>query len=108
MGVLNMKIFDDKTGIDSLTINGMPVHSTEDTFDLPKDDMVNHPPHYNQYGVECIDALRAATGEGFEYYLQGNVMKYLWRYRYKNGVEDLKKANWYLELLIAEKQDNES
>jgi len=103
-----MKIFDDKTGIDSLTINGMPVHSTEDTFDLPKDDMVNHPPHYNQYGVECIDALRAATGEGFEYYLQGNVMKYLWRYRYKNGVEDLKKANWYLELLIAEKQDNES
>lgn len=103
-----MKIFDDKTGIDSLTINGMRVHSTEDTFDLPNDDMVNHPPHYNQYGVECIDALRAATGEGFEYYLQGNVMKYLWRYRYKNGVEDLKKANWYLELLIAEKQDNES
>ena len=73
-----------------------------------KNDMVNHPPHYNQYGVECIDALRAATGEGFEYYLQGNVMKYLWRYRYKNGIEDLKKANWYLELLIAEKQDDES
>jgi len=108
MGVHSMKIFDDKTGIDKLTINGMTMHSTEDTFDLPKDDMVNHPPHYNQYGVECIDALRAATGEGFEYYLQGNVMKYLWRYRYKNGVEDLKKANWYLELLIAEKQDNES
>ena len=71
-------------------------------------DAVDHPPHYNKYGVECIDALRAATGEGFEYYLQGNVMKYLWRYRYKNGIEDLKKANWYLELLIAEKQDNES
>ena len=72
------------------------------------DDMVNHPPHYNKFGVECIDAIKSACGEGFEYYLQGNVMKYLWRYRYKNGVEDLKKANWYLELLIAEKQDNES
>ena len=84
-----MKIFDDDISIDTLTINGKT--ATED--------MVNHPPHYNKYGVECIDALRAATGEGFEYYLQGNVM---------NGIEDLKKANWYLELLIAEKQDNES
>ena len=65
-----------------------------------KEDMVNHPPHYNKYGVECIEALRSACGEGFEYYLQGNVMKYLWRYRYKNGIEDLKKANWYLELLM--------
>ena len=96
-----MKIFDDKSGIDKLTINGMTLHDDED-------DMVNHPPHYNKYGVECIDALRAATGEGFEYYLQGNVIKYMWRYRYKNGIEDLKKANWYLELMISEKQDNES
>ena len=63
-------------------------------------DMVNHPPHYNKYGVECIEAIKAATGEGFEYYLQGNILKYLWRYRYKNGVEDLKKANWYLELMM--------
>ena len=101
MGVRSMKIFDDKSGIDKLTINGMTLHDDED-------DMVNHPPHYNKYGVECIDALRAATGEGFEYYLQGNVIKYMWRYRYKNGIEDLKKANWYLELMIAEKQNNES
>ena len=101
MGVRSMKIFDDKSGIDKLTINGMTLHDDED-------DMVNHPPHYNKYGVECIDALRAATGEGFEYYLQGNVIKYMWRYRYKNGIDDLKKANWYLELMIAEKQDNES
>ena len=100
MGVHSMKIFKDDLKIDTLTINGKTLHDTED--------MVNHPPHYNKYGVECIDAIRAATGEGFEYYLQGNVMKYLWRYRYKNGVEDLKKANWYLELMIEEKQDNES
>jgi len=65
-------------------------------------DMVNSPPHYNESGIECIDAISAATGEGFEYYLQGNIMKYLWRYRYKNGTEDLKKASWYLDKLITE------
>ena len=67
-----------------------------------KEDMVNNPSHYNQAGIEAIDAIRAATGEGFEYYLQGNILKYLWRYRYKNGVEDLKKAEWYLKVLIEE------
>ena len=66
-------------------------------------DMVNNPPHYNQAGVECIEAIRAATDEGYEYYLQGNIIKYLWRYRYKNGVEDLKKAQWYLDKLIEER-----
>ena len=65
------------------------------------DEMVNHPPHYNQKGIECIDAIEAATDDGFEYYLQGNIMKYIWRYRYKNGVQDLEKAKWYLNRLIA-------
>ena len=65
-----------------------------------EDDMVNSPPHYNQSGVECIDAIEAATGEYFEYYLQGNIIKYLWRYRYRNGIEDLEKAKWYLDKLI--------
>ena len=65
-------------------------------------DMVNSPPHYNQAGVECIDAIRAATDEGYQYYLQGNIIKYLWRYRYKNGVQDLEKAKWYLDKLIEE------
>ena len=63
-------------------------------------DNVNKPPHYNQSGIECIDAIQAATGDGFEYYLQGNILKYLWRYRYKNGIEDLRKAQWYLNKLI--------
>jgi hypothetical protein len=65
-------------------------------------DMVNSPPHYNKAGIECIDAIAAATGDGYEHYLQGNIMKYLWRYRYKNGTEDLKKAQWYLTKLIEE------
>ena len=63
-------------------------------------DMVNSPPHYNKYGVECIEAIQSATGEGYEYYLQGNIMKYLWRYRYKNGSQDLEKALFYLEKMI--------
>ena len=63
------------------------------------------PPHYNQAGVECIEAIRAATDEGYQYYLQGNIIKYLWRYRYKNGVQDLEKAKWYLDKLIEEIND---
>ena len=75
------------------------IEAKQQTADM---DMVNHPPHYNKAGIECIDAIRAATGEGFEHYLQGNILKYLWRYRYKNGSEDLKKAQWYLDKLIEE------
>ena len=69
-------------------------------------DNVNSPAHYNQAGIECLDAIAAATGDGYEYYLQGNIIKYLWRYRYKNGIEDLKKAQFYLNRLIATKDDN--
>jgi|TARA_B100000900_G_scaffold357968_1_gene328635 hypothetical protein len=64
--------------------------------------MIDSPPHYNSTEIECIEAIAAATGDGFEYYLQGNIMKYIWRYRYKNGTEDLKKASWYLDKLITE------
>jgi len=63
-------------------------------------DLVNSPPHYNQAGIECVDAIAAATDDGFQYYLQGNIIKYLWRYRYKNGIQDLEKAQWYLNKLI--------
>jgi len=72
-----------------------------------KEDNVNNPSHYNKAGIECIEAIAAATGDGFQYYLQGNIIKYLWRYRYKNGNEDLKKAQWYLNKLIEERDTNE-
>ena len=65
-----------------------------------KTDYVNSPPHYNSGDIECIDAIESATNSGFEYYLQGVIIKYLWRYRYKGGVEDLKKARWYLARLV--------
>ena len=70
-------------------------------------DNVNNPSHYNQAGIECLDAIAAATGYGYEYYLQGNIIKYLWRYRYKNGIEDLKKAQFYLDRLIKAKEGQE-
>lgn len=67
-------------------------------------DNVNHPSHYTQGGVECIDAITAATVNktGIEAVCTGNVIKYLWRYEAKNGLEDVKKAQWYLTRLIAE------
>jgi len=63
-------------------------------------DPVNKPVHYNTGNIECIEAILAATNEQSEGYLQGNIMKYIWRYRYKNGLEDLQKAQWYLNKLI--------
>ena len=66
-------------------------------------DMVNRPPHYKQTSIECLHAISAATDTGFKYYLQGNVMKYLWRFDYKDKpLEDLQKAKWYLDKLIEE------
>ncbi len=76
-----------------------------DWLEEVRPDNVNHPPHYNQAGIECLDAIAAATGDGFEHYLQGNILKYLWRYRYKNGLEDLIKAQFYLNKLIATKEE---
>jgi len=83
----------------------------EDMFkewDEMQEDLVNSPPHYNKGGVECIDAIESATNSGFEYYLQGVIIKYLWRYRYKGKpVEDLRKAEWYLQKLIERKMEQE-
>ncbi len=66
-------------------------------------DPVNHPSHYTQGEIECIDAIRAALGpEGFKGYCAGNALKYLWRYQYKNGAEDVRKAQFYTNRLITE------
>jgi|TARA_B100001939_G_scaffold229170_1_gene197392 hypothetical protein len=63
-------------------------------------DMVNNPAHYNEATIETIDVIESVTQDGFESYLQGNILKYICRYKYKNGVEDLEKARWYLNRLI--------
>jgi hypothetical protein len=78
-----------------------------DDFYMKNTDMVNSPPHYNQTGIECIHAISAATNTGFKYYLQGNILKYLWRFDYKDKpIEDLQKAKWYLDKLIEEVMAN--
>jgi hypothetical protein len=67
-------------------------------------DSVNSPAHYaDSFGnIQCIEAIEASMGvEEFKGFLKGNVQKYVWRYSKKNGAEDLKKAQWYLERLIA-------
>lgn len=65
-------------------------------------DNVNHPNHYDKgNGVECIEAIRASmTDAAFAGYCKGNVLKYMWRYEDKGGIEDLRKAQVYLGWLI--------
>lgn len=67
-----------------------------------KKNNVNHPKHYNNHasGVECIQITEHMS------FCLGNVMKYIWRSDHKNGLEDLKKAKWYLnrEIELREKE----
>lgn len=66
-------------------------------------DMINHPNHYqSENGLEVIDVIKEFTSglEGIEATDTGNILKYICRWKKKNGVEDLKKAKWYLEHLI--------
>ena len=59
--------------------------------------LVNHPKHYNQGNIECIDAMVAAYGkEAVVNFCSLNAFKYVWRSRDKNGIEDIDKAIWYL------------
>lgn len=67
-------------------------------------DNVNHPAHYTQGEIECIDAIKAATTGliGIVAVCVGNAIKYIWRFSRKGGVEDIDKAIWYLERLKKE------
>jgi len=64
-------------------------------------DNVNKPKHYTQGKVECIDAIESATGGllGIMAVCVGNIIKYVWRFALKNGIEDLDKADYYLQKL---------
>lgn len=67
--------------------------------------MSNTSPSHYKGEIECIEAIKASMSRNeFKGYLKGNVMKYLWRYDRKNGLEDLEKANVYLGWLIKENQ----
>ncbi|MED1850327.1 DUF3310 domain-containing protein [Brevibacillus borstelensis] len=79
-----------------------------ETANVPSHDPVNHPAHYTAGKVECIDAIEAATTSltGGQAYATGAAIKYLWRWSRKGGVEDLRKARWYIDRLIAELEVN--
>ena len=68
-----------------------------------------NPNHYKDGAVECIEALEACSSyEGFCAHLKLTTIAYLWRYEKKNGLEDLKKAQWYLDRLISTIHANEA
>ena len=78
-------------------------HNVELVEANPEDKMVHHPPHYQtESGLEAIDVIEAFTAHlrGIEATDTGNVLKYMLRWKSKNGLQDLEKAKWYLEHLI--------
>ena len=72
----------------------------------PKEDVVNHPSHYTQGEIECIEVIKYINDklnmQGYEGYCLGNFIKYIWRCNFKNGWEDIDKAIFYLNELLAE------
>jgi hypothetical protein len=82
----------------------VPWAKTVDVFETPpviQEDAVNHPSHYVDGGIECIEAIEAQlTNDEYRGYLKGNIAKYVWRERMKGSTESLKKAQWYLGRLI--------
>lgn len=87
---------------DESVVNATKISATDATEKAPPTafDNVERPKHYLQGNLEVIDILEdQLTEEEFRGFLRGNIIKYNLRYRTKNGVEDLKKANWYLDRL---------
>lgn len=77
---------------------------------MKKEDLVNHPKHYKtESGLETIDVIEAFTDglEGIEATDTGNIIKYICRWKKKNGLQDLKKAQWYLNHLINKVEEKE-
>lgn len=72
-------------------------------------DPINSPSHYTQGEIQCIDAIKAQMSrEEYMGFLRGNLIKYTWRCRHKNGVEDAQKANWYLTRIIEEWKEDDA
>ncbi len=72
------------------------------------EEKVNHPDHYNSGEYECIDVMVDVFGvEATENFCLLNAFKYLWRADHKNGLEDIKKGDWYLKKIIELEGSNE-
>lgn len=92
--------WEDPTEID-MTVSREYLESKPESI-LQEADPVNYPSHYTSGKIECIDAIEAATAglTGIEAVCTANAIKYLWRWKHKNGVEDLEKAQWFITHLI--------
>ena len=87
----------DKLVQEGCYLHHTPAGGTKMKNATNESDIVNHPSHYTQGGIECIDAIRAAlTPEEFRGFCKGNIIKYVWRERFKGGNESMEKAGWYL------------
>ena len=78
--------------------NGEKLREIFGITDEMTEDNIN-PDHYkNSTSLECIEAMLIVFGkEGVIYFCLCNAWKYIWRWKNKNGIEDLKKAEWYVE-----------
>ena len=80
-----------------------------DKEEKPKNepDLVNHPSHYETGKFECIEVMEEALGRDVvKGFCIGNAFKYLYRAKRKNGLEDLKKAQWYLNRVISMEEED--
>ncbi len=98
--------YNPATGFGKISPEELNEEAYRELFETPKpkteNDNVNHPSHYTQGSIECIDAIEASMEPAeFRGAMKANIIKYLWRYKHKNGLEDLKKARFYLERMIA-------
>ena len=102
----NIFIENEETLLRSISYAAEQLANTEKEIKKPKEDMVNHPPHYTQGEIECIEAIKYINNklhtEGYEGYCLGNFIKYIWRCNFKNGWEDIDKAIFYLNELLTE------
>lgn len=101
VGNLNWSISENEDDPDDIVAYRI-LDTTVKTHKEKDADPVNHPGHYTAGKVECIDALESATVNltGIEAVCTANAIKYLWRWKQKNGIEDLRKARWYIQKLI--------
>ena len=100
---MSLGYLSERIGVEPAAEPAKVSENYADPFDSYADpfDPVEKPAHYAGGDIECIDAMRAqmSTFE-FQGHMKGNVVKYMWRWREKGGVESLKKARWYLNKLI--------
>ena len=72
--------------------------AAEDDYNALTGDNVNHPSHYETGKFECFDVMREALGDNVvKDFCIANSFKYIYRHKRKNGVEDIKKAKWYID-----------